>query len=36
VGLFVFFIISAIFFRKSSTMLSTKSGEKIFGTAGLL
>jgi len=36
VGLFVFFVIAAIFFRKSLTALSTKSGEKIFETAGLL
>ncbi len=34
--LFIFFIISAVFFRKSLSTLSTKSGEKIFGTAGLL
>lgn len=36
VVLFIFAIISAIFFRKSLTSLSTKSGEKIFETAGLL
>jgi uncharacterized membrane protein len=36
VVLFVFTIVSAIFFRKSLTSLSTKSGEKIFETAGLL
>jgi uncharacterized membrane protein len=36
VVLFIFVIISAIFFRKSLTSLSTKSGEKIFETAGLL
>jgi len=36
VALFVFFIISALFFRKSLSKLSTKSGEKIFETAGLL
>lgn len=36
VVLFVFFIISAVFFRKSLSTLSTKSGEKIFATAGLL
>jgi len=34
--LFVFFIITAIFLRKSLSTLSMKSGEKIFGTAGLL
>jgi uncharacterized membrane protein len=34
--LFVFFIITAIFFRKSLSTLSMKSGEKIFETAGLL
>lgn len=36
VVLFIFAIISAIFFRKSLTSLSIKSGEKIFETAGLL
>jgi uncharacterized membrane protein len=36
VVLFVFTIVSAIFFRKSLTSLSTKSGEKIFETAGLV
>jgi len=36
VVLFVFTIVSAIFFRKSLTSLSTKSGENIFATAGLL
>jgi len=36
VVLFVFTIVSAIFFRKSLTSLSAKSGEKIFETAGLL
>lgn len=34
--LFVFLIISAIFFRRSLSTLSVKSGEKIFETAGLL
>ena len=36
VVLFVFTIVSAIFFRKSLTSLSAKSREKIFETAGLL
>jgi uncharacterized membrane protein len=36
VVLFIFAIISAIFFRKSLTSLSMRSGEKIFETAGLL
>ena len=36
VVLFAFAIVSAIFFRKSLTSLSTKSGENIFATAGLL
>ena len=36
VVLFAFAIVSAIFFRKSLTILSTKSGENIFATAGLL
>ncbi|MFZ0965368.1 MAG: DUF996 domain-containing protein [Candidatus Bathyarchaeia archaeon] len=36
VVLFVFTIVSAIFFRKSLISLSAKSGEKIFETAGLL
>lgn len=34
--LFIFFVVSAIFFRKSLNSLSAKSGEKIFETAGLL
>jgi uncharacterized membrane protein len=34
--LFVFTIVSAIFFRKSLTSLSAKSEENIFATAGLL
>ncbi|MBA7494077.1 hypothetical protein ES702_04646 [subsurface metagenome] len=34
--LFVCGIIAAIFFRKSLSILSAKSGEKIFETAGLL
>jgi len=34
--LFVFIIIATLFFRKSLNMLSAKSGEKIFETAGLL
>jgi uncharacterized membrane protein len=36
VVLFVFLIISAVFFRRSLSTLSVKSGEKIFETAGLL
>jgi len=36
VVLFIFLIISAIFVRKSLDGLAAKSGEKIFGTAGLL
>ncbi|MEM2971208.1 MAG: DUF996 domain-containing protein [Candidatus Bathyarchaeia archaeon] len=36
VVLFIFVIISAVFSRKSLTSLSTKTGEKIFETAGLL
>jgi uncharacterized membrane protein len=34
--LFIFMILSAVFFRKSLTTLATKSGEKMFETAGLL
>jgi uncharacterized membrane protein len=36
VVLFIFMVISAIFFRKSLSTLAMKSGEKIFDTAGLL
>lgn len=36
VVLFVFFVIAAVFARKSLTLLSAKTGEKIFETAGLL
>jgi uncharacterized membrane protein len=36
VALFIFMIISAIFFRKSLSTLAMKSGERIFETAGLL
>jgi len=34
--LYVFIIITTLYFRKSLNMLSAKSGEKIFETAGLL
>jgi uncharacterized membrane protein len=34
--LFIFVVVSAVFVRKSLDSLSTRSGEKIFGTAGLL
>lgn len=33
---FIFLIVSAVLFRKSLNSLSAKSGEKMFGTAGLL
>jgi uncharacterized membrane protein len=36
VVLFIFILVSVIFFRKSLNVLSDKSGVKIFGTAGLL
>lgn len=36
VVLFVFVIIATIFFRKSLSMLSAKTGERIFETAGLI
>lgn len=36
VVLFVFILVSVIFFRKSLNVLSDKSGVKIFETAGLL
>jgi len=34
--MFIFYLIGAIFYRKSFTLLSEKSGEKMFDTAGLL
>jgi len=34
--LFVFYLLSAIFFKKSFDTLATKTGERMFGTAGLL
>jgi uncharacterized membrane protein len=34
--IFVFYLLSAIFFKKSFDVLSAKTGEKMFGTAGLL
>jgi uncharacterized membrane protein len=33
---FVFYLLTAIFFKKSFDILSEQSGEKMFGTAGLL
>ncbi|MEM2917647.1 MAG: DUF996 domain-containing protein [Candidatus Bathyarchaeia archaeon] len=33
---FIFLLLSAIFYRKSFTLISAKSGEKMFDTAGLL
>jgi uncharacterized membrane protein len=36
VVLFVFLLLQAVFYRKSFTILSEKSGEKTFETAGLL
>lgn len=36
VVLFVFYLLSAIFFKKTFDTLSAKTGEKMFGTAGLL
>jgi uncharacterized membrane protein len=36
VVMFVFFLLQAIFYRRSFTILSEKSGEKMFDTAGLL
>lgn len=36
VVMFIFFLLQAIFYRKSFTLLSEKTGEKIFDTAGLL
>ncbi len=34
--MFIFFLVQAIFYKKSFTMLSDKTGEKMFDTAGLL
>lgn len=34
--IFVFYLLSAIFFKKSFDTLATKTGEKMFGTAGTL
>jgi len=34
--MFVFFLLQAVFYRNSFTILSDKSGEKMFDTAGLL
>ena len=36
VVIFVFYLLSAIFFKKTFDTLSEKTGEKMFGTAGLL
>ncbi|MGD8506413.1 MAG: DUF973 family protein [Candidatus Bathyarchaeota archaeon] len=36
VVMFVFFLLQAVFYRNSFTILSEKSGEKMFDTAGLL
>lgn len=36
VVLFIFLVVAAVFFRKSFDTLAAKSGEKLFGTAGLL
>ena len=33
--LFVFYLLSAIFFKKSVYTLAAKTGERMFGTAGL-
>jgi len=33
---FIFFVVAAYFYKKSFDMLSSKSGERLFGTAGLL
>jgi len=33
---FIFYILTAVFFRRSFNMLSEKTGETMFGTAGLL
>ncbi|MEM3699936.1 MAG: DUF996 domain-containing protein [Candidatus Bathyarchaeia archaeon] len=34
--MFIFYLLGAIFFKKSFNILSMKSGEKMFDTAGLL
>lgn len=34
--IFVFYLLSAIFFKRSFDILAVKSGEKMFGTAGML
>jgi len=36
VVLFIFYLLGTIFFKKSFDILSVKSGEKMFSTAGLL
>lgn len=36
VVMFVFFLLQALYYRNSFNILSEKSGEKMFGTAGLL
>ncbi len=36
VVMFVFYLLGALYYRKSFTILSERSGEKIFDTAGLL
>lgn len=36
VVIFIFFMLQAVFYRNSFTILSERSGEKIFDTAGLL
>lgn len=36
VVMFIFYVLHAVFYRKSFTILSEMSGEKIFDTAGLL
>jgi uncharacterized membrane protein len=32
----IFFVLKAVFYRRAFDVLSDKSGEKMFGTAGLL
>jgi uncharacterized membrane protein len=34
--MFIFYLLGAMFFKKSFNILSMKSGEKMFDTAGLL
>lgn len=36
VVMFIFYLLGAVFFKKSFDILSEKSGEKMFGTAGML